>query len=689
MSPPRLLSFATALGAAVGLMWWALYDPRALPLGLLLGVHALAGLVLGGLALALRAPGALGVTAAVVLGLIIAPASFAPAQQAGLIGGKTGFIAIVLGCGALTLAGLGIGALVNVGRRGVAFALAALYVPLGLGLHQLGVARAPVSRFPTAMTAPSFPRPRTLVYGIDGADFRVIDPMIARGELPNLKALIDRGAHGELIAPEPLASPVVWTTIFTGQLPKTHGLTDWLVSDARSRLVPTLWEIFSANDARSVVVNVPGSWPPHEVPGAKVLAGFPLPGLGGADKGHLTGLFLTSGDDTSGAVTTRALEPQGDAWTGIVKVAAPELGGAVPTLTHAVLDALAREHLIPVAGVELVLTFRREGDALHISGAFDESPVIVQAGDWSPWLTTRADDADAVFRVHATEVTETVRVFVSPTFASPTKPRHPFAVGLSDNSALVLNGDPYIVEGLGWTAHRDPRVSPRVPEMVLDVQQTQLDATRALVQGQLDASLPPHLTAVVFTATDRLQHSFWHLHEPSAYPGFTAAPGTEGQDVIERAYREADAGLGALLAQLGPETLVFVVSDHGADIADGKVEHGEAGHRAQGVWFAAGPGVSPNTSRQTMNAEDVVPTLLRCVGAPGAQDFDGKAREFVCPGVSAPEPIATYLKEAGSGRRDVGQEQQDQIQALGYMENDEAQPAPTPEATPSGGCGGW
>ena len=134
---------------------------------------------------------------------------------------------------------------------------------------------------------------------------------------------------------------------------------------------------------------------------------------------------------------------------------------------------------------------------------------------------------------------------------------------------------------------------------------------------------------------------------------------------------------------------MFVVSDHGADIADGKVEHGEAGHRAQGVWFAAGPGVSPNTTRQTMNAEDVVPTLLRCVGAPGAQDFDGKAREFVCPGVSAPEAIATYLKEAGSGRQDVGQEQQDQIQALGYMEDDETQAAPQPQAAPSGGCGGW
>jgi hypothetical protein len=136
-------------------------------------------------------------------------------------------------------------------------------------------------------------------------------------------------------------------------------------------------------------------------------------------------------------------------------------------LTHAILDALAREHLIPVAGVELALTFRREGDALHISGAFDESPVIVQAGDWSPWLTTRAGDADAVFRVHATEVTGTVRVFVSPTFASPTKPRHPFAVGLSDTSALVLNGDPYIVEGLGWTAHRDPRVATTLAKSVM------------------------------------------------------------------------------------------------------------------------------------------------------------------------------------------------------------------------------
>ncbi|MBK9644197.1 MAG: hypothetical protein IPO67_03420 [Deltaproteobacteria bacterium] len=58
-------------------------------------------------------------------------------------------------------------------------------------------------------------------------------------------------------------------------------------------------------------------------------------------------------------------------------------------------------------------------------------------------------------------------------------------------------------------------------------------------------------------------------------------------------------------------------------------------------------------------------------------------------GERAPEAIPTYLKEAGSGRQDVGQEQQDQIQALGYMEDDETQAAPTPEAAPSGGCGGW
>jgi len=65
---------------------------------------------------------------------------------------------------------------------------------------------------------------RLLVFGIDGADWKLIDQLIARGDLPNLAALRRRGAWGDLETLFPTRSPAVWTTIATGQPPDRHGV---------------------------------------------------------------------------------------------------------------------------------------------------------------------------------------------------------------------------------------------------------------------------------------------------------------------------------------------------------------------------------------------------------------------------------------------------------------------------------
>jgi hypothetical protein len=60
---------------------------------------------------------------------------------------------------------------------------------------------------------------------VDGLDRRLADEMIARGEMPNLQALIAAGAHAPL-RPEPEQVPaIVWTTIATGRGPAAHGIT--------------------------------------------------------------------------------------------------------------------------------------------------------------------------------------------------------------------------------------------------------------------------------------------------------------------------------------------------------------------------------------------------------------------------------------------------------------------------------
>ena len=59
---------------------------------------------------------------------------------------------------------------------------------------------------------------------VDGLDRRMADQMMARGEMPNLQALIATGASVPL-RPEPEQVPaIVWTTIATGRGPAAHGI---------------------------------------------------------------------------------------------------------------------------------------------------------------------------------------------------------------------------------------------------------------------------------------------------------------------------------------------------------------------------------------------------------------------------------------------------------------------------------
>jgi hypothetical protein len=63
---------------------------------------------------------------------------------------------------------------------------------------------------------PAIPPPsgdRVLLIGLDAATWTVMRPLMAAGDLPNLKALVDRGWSGTLMSIEPTLSPVLRTTI--------------------------------------------------------------------------------------------------------------------------------------------------------------------------------------------------------------------------------------------------------------------------------------------------------------------------------------------------------------------------------------------------------------------------------------------------------------------------------------------
>src|SRR5919109_3312085 len=77
--------------------------------------------------------------------------------------------------------------------------------------------------------------PRVLLIGWDGADWRILDPMLEAGILPNLAALIRRGARGTLMSTVPNHSWSAWPSFLTGMDPSNHGVYDIFERDHSTR----------------------------------------------------------------------------------------------------------------------------------------------------------------------------------------------------------------------------------------------------------------------------------------------------------------------------------------------------------------------------------------------------------------------------------------------------------------------
>ncbi len=128
--------------------------------------------------------------------------------------------------------------------------------------------------------------PRVLLIGWDGADWRILDPLLERGDLPNLQALIDRGQRSILRSTIPTHSWAAWPSFLTGVDPADHGVYDILETipgthkqypvTYRSIKERTFVEDLSAAGRKGVYADVPLMFPPPAIDG-NIVAGGVLP----------------------------------------------------------------------------------------------------------------------------------------------------------------------------------------------------------------------------------------------------------------------------------------------------------------------------------------------------------------------------------------------------------------------------
>ena len=119
------------------------------------------------------------------------------------------------------------------------------------------------------------PAARVLLVGADGLEWHVLQPLLAQGKCPNLRALMQRGAFGSLATMVPTLSPILWTTIATGKQPEQHGIRGFTDADLKQysssqRRVRALWNIADRCELPSDVAGWWITWPVEELLGAMV-----------------------------------------------------------------------------------------------------------------------------------------------------------------------------------------------------------------------------------------------------------------------------------------------------------------------------------------------------------------------------------------------------------------------------------
>lgn len=127
---------------------------------------------------------------------------------------------------------------------------------------------------------------RVLLIGWDGADWRILDPLLETGVLPNLASLVARGGRAVLRSTLPTHSWAAWPSFLTGVDPDEHGVYDILESrGGSSRQFPvsfrsirerTFLADLTAAGVATVMANVPLTFPPPKIAG-KLVAGGVLP----------------------------------------------------------------------------------------------------------------------------------------------------------------------------------------------------------------------------------------------------------------------------------------------------------------------------------------------------------------------------------------------------------------------------
>ena len=123
--------------------------------------------------------------------------------------------------------------------------------------------------------------------GLDGMTYDVLDPLIEEGVTPAIGRLVKEGARAPLETIFPPLTAAAWTSAVTGKNPGKHGILEFFLRrpgtmedmavNQKLRDSRAIWDLLGDAGIRSIVTNVPCTYPPEHIPGV-MISDFLTPG---------------------------------------------------------------------------------------------------------------------------------------------------------------------------------------------------------------------------------------------------------------------------------------------------------------------------------------------------------------------------------------------------------------------------
>ncbi len=462
---------------------------------------------------------------------------------------------------------------------------------------------------------------KVVILGFDGVDPDLVRQFIGEGVLPNLAELQKQGTLMDLGTTCPPESPVAWASFHTGTNPGKHGIFDflrrspktyfpniatvdkvepeflfslfpWRLPRAISLMKGTpFWKTIADSGIRTIILQAPVIFPPIELPGGYMTSGLTTPDIRGTQATYhfySTDVASEKAEDTEfgGKVTGLTLR-EGRAETKIIgpwdpvvrqekKESRKRLREIEKKLRKDSSDSSAlrdeknslKERLRELEDhryIEVPLKFEVDISSKSVVIQLQGQRQTVLEGTWSNWLDVRFQVTPlisiyGICKFYPREIGDQVRIYMSPIEFDPRNP--PLPISYPSGFTAELASEVGLYKTRGWAAESAALKELKIDEKAYIEDQMEIIEKREAITLYTLKNKPWSLFISVFSAPDRTQHMFWRLIDPkhSLYdPKLVEKYGT----TIRRIYQRMDETIGKVRALLGPDTILFICSDHG------------------------------------------------------------------------------------------------------------------------------